>query len=138
MQTFCHRSLEVKCSVLWPFTLPFSLIAVSSGKAQQVTQDKTSRGQAASNTLRENYDVLSKQIKPQSVAPALYAKHIIDSEMLERVNNMALKTDRERAGDLLLELIRKVEAKPEWFLTILQIFEEALVPGMEELRGIYT
>lgn len=95
---------------------------------------RAKHGIIASTTLRECFDKLTKQVKPQAVAPGLFSKGIIDSRASWDACNAHINIE-DRAQALLGELLRKVQARPEWFHEICDIFEKEQVAIVNDLRG---
>ena len=75
-------------------------------------------------------------MNPELVARALFAKKIITTELMKEMGNSNM-IDEKRAEKLLLDLIAKVRARLEWFEDVCQALEEASVPGVDDLRGMY-
>ena len=95
---------------------------------------RKAKGKAAADTLQNCYSVLTKQITPGDIAPELFAEKIINENDVEKAKNLYyLKQDR--AQELLLTLMRKVQARPEWFDTICNILEKESVTAVETMRS---
>ena len=84
--------------------------------------------------MQRFFNTLPNQITPENIAPALFAEKIINQDDYELASNQYL-TKHKRAQQLLLTLIRKVQAKPEWFDKICQILEKEVGTIVEDLRG---
>ena len=102
--------------------------------AQVAAQKEAINPKAAKGAIQTHFPELVKQLKPQVVAPPLFGEKIIDDATVEKMINQ-LYPKEERAQELLLELMNKVEARPDWFNTICEIFERKSVLGIEKLRG---
>ena len=98
---------------------------------------RKAKGKAASDTLQKCYSILTNQITPEDIAPELFAKEIINRNDVEKAKNL-LYLKQMRAQDLLLTLMRKVEARPEWFDTICDILEKESVTVVENLRSTHV
>ena len=92
------------------------------------------RGTASSDTLRSHFNNLIPLIGPEAVARALYTKRIIHRERMKEMSN-PFRSDEQKVQSLLLDLIEKVKARPDWFEDICDIFEAESVPCVEDLRG---
>ena len=88
---------------------------------------------AASDTLQSHIENLTKLVEAEPIARKLLTKKIIHPELAEEI--ALLGTPVKKSQKLLLELIRKVKARPVWFEDICQAFEEESVPGVDDLRG---
>ena len=98
---------------------------------------RKAKGKAASVTLQKYYSILTNQITPEDIAPELFAKEIINGNDVEKAKNF-LYLKQVRAQNLLLTLMRKVEARPEWFDTICNILEKESVTVAENLRSTHV
>ena len=98
---------------------------------------RKAKGKAASVTLQKCYSILTNQITPEDIAPELFAKEIINGNDVEKAKNF-LYLKQVRAQNLLLTLMRKVEARPEWFDTICNILEKESVTVVENLRSTHV
>lgn len=98
---------------------------------------KKAKGKAAADTLQNCYSVLTKQIIPGDIAPELFAEKIINENDVEKAKNL-LYLKQNRAQELLLTLMRKVQARPEWFNTICNILEKESVTAVETMRSTHV
>ena len=87
--------------------------------------------------MQKFFNTLPNQIRPECIAPALFAARIINAVDLDMASNK-YNPSHSRAQQLLLTLIGKVQAKPEWFDNICSILEKEISTGVEDLRGKYV
>ena len=97
-------------------------------------QKKAIEGEAASGAFRSHFDKLCKQITPEDVVPALYAKEIINKREMNEATNKYLNVE-DRVQALLQALMRNVHSRPNWFHQICDILYAAHVASTQDVRG---
>ncbi len=92
-------------------------------------------GEAAAEAFQNHYYKLSEHLTPEDVAPKLLEKKII-TKRVEEQSRMQAFPRQDRAQTLIRELMRSVVGKPQWIPDIIEIFESAQVPRIQDVKGI--
>ena len=95
---------------------------------------KSMEGEAASGAFHSHFDKLCKQVTPEKIAPLLYTQGIIHRREMKDATNK-YNNEEDRAQALLLDLMRSVQSRPQWFHQICEIFDEVLIGSTQDIRG---
>lgn len=103
---------------------------------QQASKDsEINKGKAAYGALQLSFARLCDEVDPDVVVPDLFSKGFISGRAAEKARYKYV--DRHgRVQDLLIDIMKAVERRPQLCHDLWKIFESARVPSIENLKGI--
>ena len=101
----------IQCRICYHCSSPLFIISELSLMSSRIEQKN--KGDKIEGVLRKEFPRLADEIDPEAVARYLYGLSIIDRSELELAMVKSTK-QTDRSSRLLLHLIRKLKANPNW------------------------